>query len=106
MKTNPTASGRHTHKISGMGKIDINFFNVEVKGGKLKLLNKSKTETHTISYKPKIFVTGARGNWRANFTIGVQTFHVCERETKIDAIWYCKVLRTAFKNLKTATLSK
>ncbi len=50
--------------------------------------------------KVKIFVTGSRGSWQANFKIGVQTFHVCERETKAEAIWYCKCLRTAFKNLK------
>jgi hypothetical protein len=50
--------------------------------------------------KVKIFVTGARGCWRANFKIGVQTFHVCERETKKEALWYCKRLRDAFKILK------
>ena len=49
--------------------------------------------------KVKIFVTGVRGCWRANFKIGVQTFNVCERETKKEALWFCKCLRTAFKNL-------
>ncbi len=48
---------------------------------------------------PRIFVSGSKGCWRANFTIGVQTFHVCERETKKEAIWYCKCLLSAFKNL-------
>ncbi len=52
--------------------------------------------------KVKIFVTGAKGCWRANFKIGVQTFHVCERETKKEALWYCKCLRAAFSNLKKA----
>lgn len=50
--------------------------------------------------KVKIFVTGARGNWRAVFKIGVQSFHVCERSTKAEALWYCKCLRAAFKNLE------
>ena len=49
--------------------------------------------------KAKIFVSGARGCWRANFKIGVQTFYVCERETKKEALWHCKCLRTAFSNL-------
>lgn len=51
--------------------------------------------------KVKIFVTGARGNWRAAFKIGVQTFYVCDRSTKAEALWFCKCLRAAFKNLKS-----
>lgn len=53
-----------------------------------------------MNYKPKFYISGSRGNWRANFSIGVQHFHVCERETKAEAKWYLKVLRTAFKNMK------
>lgn len=56
--------------------------------------------------KPKIFVEGVRGFWRAQFTIGVQTFAVCERETKKEALWYCKMLRIAFKNMNNLTTPK
>jgi hypothetical protein len=52
-----------------------------------------------MSKKVKIFVIGVKGFWMAQFTIGVQTFTVCERETKKEALWYAKQLRTAFKNL-------
>lgn len=49
--------------------------------------------------KPKFFISGVRGCYRAGFTIGVQTFHVCERETKKEALWYKRMLKIAFKNL-------
>jgi len=49
--------------------------------------------------KPIVYVSGIKGNWKANFTIGVQTFTVCERERKTEANWYCKMLRKAFSNL-------
>jgi hypothetical protein len=51
--------------------------------------------------KPKIFIEGSRGNWRTRFTIGVQTFTVCQERTKKEALWYCKMLKIAFKNLKS-----
>jgi len=51
--------------------------------------------------KAKIFVTGNKGCYHANFTIGVQTFKVCDVETKREALWYCKMIRIAFKNLKS-----
>ena len=50
--------------------------------------------------KAKFFITGARGCWRAGFKIGVQSFFVCERETKQEAIWFRKQLKTAFGNLE------
>lgn len=50
--------------------------------------------------KPIVFVSGSKGYWKANFQIGVQTFYVCERDTKKEAEWFCKQLRHAFKQLK------
>jgi len=49
--------------------------------------------------KPEFFIKGMRGNWTAHFKIGVQTFTVCERHTLVEAKWYIKQLKTAFKNL-------
>lgn len=56
--------------------------------------------------KARVYVSGAKGNWKANFIIGVQTFTVCERETKAEALWYCKMLRKAFKNLNSKQLTQ
>ncbi len=53
-----------------------------------------------LKYNVKLDVTGVKGNWRASFTIGNQTFYVCERETKAVALWYKKMLTYAFNNLK------
>jgi hypothetical protein len=49
-------------------------------------------------YAVKIFVEHVRGQDRACFKIGVQTFFVCEREDKAEAEWYVNVLQTAFDN--------
>lgn len=50
-------------------------------------------------FKPIIFTERIGSQWRACFSIGVQTFTVCERTTKKEAEWFAKCLRTAFKNL-------
>ena len=47
-------------------------------------------------YTVKIFVEKVRGQYRACFKIGVQTFFVCEREDKSEADWYAGCLQTAF----------
>lgn len=49
-------------------------------------------------YCPKTFVEEVRGQYRACFKIGVQTFFVCEREDKAEAEWYVGCLKTAFTN--------
>lgn len=46
----------------------------------------------------EIFVDPHHRPFRACFKIGVQTFHVCEREDKKEAEWYVGVLKTAFAN--------
>lgn len=46
----------------------------------------------------KVFVPPRHRPYRACFTIGVQTFYVCERETLKEARWYVKMLKIAFKN--------
>lgn len=38
--------------------------------------------------------------YRAHFTIGVQTFYVCEREAKAEAEWYVRQLRMAFEPIQ------
>lgn len=76
---------------------------------KIKLKNKKTFKdpacVHMSEDKSKvvIFVSGVRGNYRCNFTIGNQNFSVSERETKAEAEWWCMVLETAFTNLKTSS---
>lgn len=53
-----------------------------------------------LKWDVKIILEGVKGNWRAGFTIGNQTFYVCERETKAEALWFQKMLTYAFNNLK------
>jgi len=53
-------------------------------------------ETPIENYAVKIFVENVRGQYRACFKIGVQTFFVCERDTKEEAEWYAGCLKTAF----------
>lgn len=52
------------------------------------------------SKRLSIYVEGARGAWRAYFSIDQQSFHVCERETKKEALWFAKCLRHAFGKLQ------
>ncbi len=49
--------------------------------------------------KAIIKVVGYRGHWKTQFTIGVQTFTVCQRESKKECNYYAKMLRAAFDNL-------
>ncbi len=48
----------------------------------------------------RVFVEGVRGNWAAKFAIHNQYFTVAEVKSKVEAEWYCKMLRHAFKKLK------
>lgn len=53
--------------------------------------------------KVEFKLRGARGCWRAEFTIGVQSFHVCDERTKEEAKWMLKMLKIAFASLLTKT---
>lgn len=46
--------------------------------------------------KVKVFVAPLHRPYRACFSIGVQSFYVCEREDKAEAEWYAEMLRKAF----------
>lgn len=51
--------------------------------------------------KPKVEVIKISGEWKVEFTIGVQTFQLAYSGTKVMAKWYAKMLKKAFSNLQT-----
>jgi hypothetical protein len=62
------------------------------------IMKKILTQEPIEDYAVKIFVHPRHRPYRACFTIGVQSFHVCEREDKKEAEWYASLLQTAFDN--------
>lgn len=50
--------------------------------------------------KPAVSVAECLRSWTVKFTIGNQSFRLAHVETKMEAQWYAKMLRKAFKNLK------
>jgi len=57
-------------------------------------------EANRMLKKINVFLDPDYRPHRVCFKIGVQTFHVCEREEIVEAEWYEKQLNTAFNNLR------
>lgn len=51
----------------------------------------------------KFDVVYRHSQWLAQFTIGVQTFTVCQRDDKKEAEWYIEQLKLALSNIKPAS---